>query len=129
VKVNELLNIFHFQDDVTLKCTYKFLMFKYYSRIHQLFNEKVSQPYFEKVCEDETHTPETGTWESSETPKTSKFDCWGQNTSHRVFFISLENYRSVDVENGLAWAIWTSVTQVMAKTKAWSQTGSLTPDH
>jgi hypothetical protein len=25
-----------------------------------------------------------------------------------VFFISLENYRSVDVENGLAWAIWTS---------------------
>jgi len=25
-----------------------------------------------------------------------------------VFFISLESYRSVDVENGLAWAIWTS---------------------
>jgi hypothetical protein len=25
-----------------------------------------------------------------------------------VFFISLENYWSVDVENGLAWAIWTS---------------------
>ncbi len=35
-------------------------------------------------------------------------------------FISLENYRSVDVKNGLAWAIWTSVAQVMAKTKAWS---------
>jgi hypothetical protein len=35
-----------------------------------------------RVCEDETHTPEMGTWESSETPKSSEFDCKGQNTSH-----------------------------------------------
>jgi len=28
--------------------------------------------------------------------------------SIEVFFISLKRYRSVDVENGLAWAIWTS---------------------
>jgi hypothetical protein len=51
--------------------------------------------------------------------------------THRieVFFISLEIYRSVDLENGLAWAIWTFATQVMAKRKAGSQTGSLTPDH
>jgi hypothetical protein len=47
----------------------------------------------------------------------------------RVFFISLENYQSVDVENGLAWAIWTSTTQVMAKRRAKSQTASLSPDH
>ncbi len=33
-------------------------------------------------CEDETHTPETRTWESSGTPETSEFDCKGQNTSH-----------------------------------------------
>jgi hypothetical protein len=46
-----------------------------------------------------------------------------------VFFISLENYQSVSVENGLVWAIWTFATQVMAKRKAKSQTGSLTPDH
>ncbi len=46
-----------------------------------------------------------------------------------VLFISLKNYRSVDVENGLAWAIWTSVTQVMAKRRAGSQTNSLAPDH
>jgi hypothetical protein len=45
-----------------------------------------------------------------------------------VFFMSLENYQSVDVENGLAWAIWTSVAQVMAKRKAGSQTDNLTPD-
>jgi len=46
-----------------------------------------------------------------------------------VFFISLKSYQSVVVENGLLWAIWTSVAQVMAKRRAGSQTGSLTPDH
>jgi hypothetical protein len=39
-------------------------------------------------CEDETHTPKMGTWESSGTPKTSEFDCRGQNISHwGVFYI------------------------------------------
>jgi hypothetical protein len=33
----------------------------------------------------------------------------GVKTLHiGVFFISLESYESVDVENELAWAIWTS---------------------
>jgi hypothetical protein len=35
-----------------------------------------------RKCEDETHTPEIGTWESSRIPKTLEFDCRGQNTSH-----------------------------------------------
>jgi hypothetical protein len=35
-----------------------------------------------RECEDETHTPEMGTWESSGTPESSEFDCKGQNTSH-----------------------------------------------
>jgi hypothetical protein len=47
----------------------------------------------------------------------------------RLEAISLESYRIVDVENGLAWAIWTSATQVMAKRKVESQTSNLTPDH
>jgi hypothetical protein len=47
----------------------------------------------------------------------------------RVFFTSLESYQSVDVENGLAWAIWTLATQVMAKRKAGSQIDNLIPDH
>jgi len=34
-----------------------------------------------KECEDETHTPEMGTWESSGTPKTSELNCKSQNTS------------------------------------------------
>jgi hypothetical protein len=46
-----------------------------------------------------------------------------------VFFISLENYQNLNVENELAWSIWTSTTQVMAKRKAKSQIGSLTPNH
>jgi len=46
-----------------------------------------------------------------------------------VLFISLKSYWSVDVENGLAWAIWTFAAQVMAKRKAGNQIDNLTPDH
>jgi len=35
-----------------------------------------------RKCEDETHTPEMGTWESFGTPKILEFDCRGQKTSH-----------------------------------------------
>jgi hypothetical protein len=54
----------------------------------------------------------------------------GVKTPHiEVFFISLETYQSVNVENGLAQAIWTSAAQVMTKRKVESQTDNLTPDH
>jgi len=35
-----------------------------------------------RECEDETHTPEMGIWESFGTPETSEFDCKGENTLH-----------------------------------------------
>jgi hypothetical protein len=38
VKVDELLNILHFQHDVGLKYICKFSMFNYYSKIYQNFN-------------------------------------------------------------------------------------------
>jgi len=38
----------------------------------------VTTPLLEE-CEDDTHTPEMGTWESFRTPKISKLDCRGQN--------------------------------------------------
>jgi hypothetical protein len=41
----------------------------------------------------------------------------------------LEIYRNVDVKNGLTWAIWTFVAQVMTKRKVGSQTDSLILDH
>jgi hypothetical protein len=47
----------------------------------------------------------------------------------RSYLYHWKSYWSVDVQNGLAWPIWPSVTQVMAKRKAESQTGNLTPDH
>jgi hypothetical protein len=45
-----------------------------------LLSMNVATPLL-KECEDDTHTPEMGTWESSGTPKTSEFNCKGQNTS------------------------------------------------
>jgi hypothetical protein len=41
----------------------------------------VATPLLEE-CEDDTHTPEMGTWESTGALKTSKLDCKGQNTLH-----------------------------------------------
>jgi hypothetical protein len=46
-----------------------------------------------------------------------------------IFFISLERPWNLDVENGLAWAIWTFVAQVMVERTVGSQIGNLTPDH
>jgi hypothetical protein len=46
-----------------------------------------------------------------------------------MFFIPLERPWSVDVENGLAWAIWRFAAQVMVKRRAGSQIDNLTPDH
>jgi hypothetical protein len=55
---------------------------------------------------------------------------WLQGSEPLVeFFISLENYWNLDVENGLAWPIWTFKTQVIAERKVRSQIGSLTPNH
>jgi hypothetical protein len=44
------------------------------------------------------------------------------------YFLSLESYWSVNVYNGLTLPIWTFETQVMAKRKARSQIGTLTPE-
>jgi len=71
-------------------------------------------------------------WGLGSPPGFSKFQSSmvGIKTPHiEVFFISLESYQSIYVKNGLAWAIWTSTSQVMAKRRAGSQTNSLTPDH
>jgi hypothetical protein len=45
-----------------------------------------------RECENETHTPEMGTWESSETPESSEFDYRVKNPHMEAFFISLEIY-------------------------------------
>jgi hypothetical protein len=81
----------------------------------------MSQPYFEKSVRIKFTLPN---WELGSLPGLPKLQSSiaGAKTPHiRAFFISLENYQSVDVENGLATAIWTFATQVMAKRKVESQ--------
>jgi hypothetical protein len=53
-----------------------------------LVGESVTTPLWDK-CEDETHTPKSGKLESSRTPKNSKLEFKGQNTSHwNVIYIN-----------------------------------------
>jgi hypothetical protein len=55
---------------------------------HAKIRQHVTTPLWGK-CEVATHTPENGTWESSETPKNLERDCRGQNTSYwNVLYIS-----------------------------------------
>jgi hypothetical protein len=76
--------------------------------------ENVATPLWGK-CEDETHTPKSGNLESSGTPKNLKLDYRGQNTCIDMFFILWERSWNVDVQNGLAWAIWTSQHKLWSK--------------
>jgi hypothetical protein len=48
--------------------------------ILQIWTKIVATPLLEE-CEDDTHIPEMGTWESSGTLETLELDCRGQNTS------------------------------------------------
>jgi hypothetical protein len=52
-----------------------------------------------RECEEETHTPEMGT---KGLPKVQSLISRVKTLCIGVFFISLESYQSVDVENGLA---------------------------
>jgi hypothetical protein len=73
--------------------------------------------------------PKVGKWSPPWLPKTQK-TIWGvKSPCLYAFFISMERSWSVDAQNGLAWAIWTFVAQVMGKRGARSQTVSLTLDH
>ncbi len=70
-----------------------------------------------------------GSWSPNGVPKLQRTITKVKTPRLVEFFISLEIYWNVDVQNGLAWPIWTFVTQVMAKRKTGSQIDSLTPDH
>jgi hypothetical protein len=80
-----------------------------------------------------THTPKWTPILGIESPggllKLQKVISKAKTPRLEELFISLEIYWSLDVRNGLAWPIWTSTMQVMAKKKVRSQTGSLTPNH
>jgi hypothetical protein len=87
------------------------------------------QPHFEASVRMRLTLPKVGTWSPSGLLQLQSSITEVKTPCLEVFFISLETPWSVDVENGLAWAIWTSAAQVMVKRRAESQIGSLTPDH
>jgi hypothetical protein len=89
----------------------------------------LSQPHFGASVRMRLTLPKVGTWSPLGLPQFQSSTTEGKTLCLNVFFILLERPWSVDVENGLAWAIWTSIAEVMVERRAGSQIGSLTPDH
>ncbi len=75
------------------------------------------QLYFEKSVRMRFTLPKWGLGSLGGFPKVQSSIARVKTPCIGAFFISLEIYWNVDVQNGLAWPIWTSATQVMAKRK------------
>jgi len=90
---------------------------------------EMSQPHFEASVRMRLTLPKVGTWSPLGLPQLQSSIAEVKIPCLKVFFILLERSWSVNVENGLAWAIRTSAAQVMVERRARSQIGNLTPDH
>jgi hypothetical protein len=75
----------------------------------------VSQPHFGPRVRMKLTLPKVGSWSSSGLPKTQSSNSRVKTPRIEVFFISMKISWSLDAQNGLACAIWTSVAQVMGK--------------
>jgi hypothetical protein len=100
-------------------------------RDHKTLKTKpnLSQPHFEGNVRSPLTLPKMGLGSPPGLPKPQNVISGVKTPCIEMFFISLERSWRVDVQNGLAWAIWTFSAQVMVERRARSQTGSLTPDH
>jgi len=87
------------------------------------------QPHFENSVRLTLTLPKMGLGSPPGLLKTQNVIIGVKTPRIEVFFIPLKRSWSVDVQNGLAWAIWTYETQVMVERRVRSQTSSLTPDH
>jgi hypothetical protein len=77
----------------------------------------MSQPHFEGSVRSPLRVPKMGFGNPPGLPKTQN-TIVGVKTPHiELFFIPLERSWNLGVQNGLAWAIWTFVAQVMVKKK------------
>jgi hypothetical protein len=83
----------------------------------------MSQPHFEGVVRSPFTLPKMGLGNHSGLLKTHSAIAGIKTPCIGAFLVSLERSWSVDVQNGLAWAIWTFLAQVMLERKAGSQTG------
>ncbi len=89
------------------------------------FIHVLSQPHFGLSVKMKPTLPTVRTWSPPRLPKPQSSSSAVKKPRIKLFFISLERSWSVDVQNGLAWAIWTSAAQVMFERRDGSQTGSL----
>jgi len=89
----------------------------------------MSQPHFEANVRMKLTLPKVGTWSPSGLRQLQSSITKVKTHGLEVFFILLERPWSVNVKNGLAWAIQTSTAQVMVERRVGSQTVNLTPDH
>ncbi len=78
---------------------------------------------------DSQRNSHIGNWSSSGLPNLQRVIAGVKIQWIEESFISMEISWNLDVRNGLASPIWTSETQVMAKRRAGSRIGNLTPDH
>jgi len=81
----------------------------------------VSQPHFWKSVKMTLTFPKWGLGSPPRLPKLQSLIAGVKKPCLEAFFMTLEIYWNVDVKNGLTWAIWTSVAQVMAKRRVGSQ--------
>jgi hypothetical protein len=104
------------------------LLPKIYGLLMRCRKVMLSQPHFEASVRMRLTLPKVGIGGPLGLPQLQSSTLEGKTPRLEVFFIPLERPWSLDVENGLAWAIWTFAAQVMGKRKAGSWTDSLTPD-
>jgi hypothetical protein len=78
----------------------------------------VATPLSEASVRMRLTLPKVGTWSLLGLPQLQSSIAEVKTPRIEVFFIPLERSQSVNVENGLAWAIQTSAAQVMVKRRA-----------
>ncbi len=94
-----------------------------------MHTQNCRNPTLAKCGGEAQHLEKVRSWSPPGLPNVQSSTARPKTPRIGMFLVSLERYWSVDIENGLALAIWTSAAQVMGKRRAGSQTGSLTPDH
>jgi hypothetical protein len=103
-------------------CTNLFLL----TCLNSWWNEhkaQMSQPHFEGSVMSPLTLPKMGLGSPPGLPKTQSTIAGIKTPRIEMFFIPLERSWNVNVQNGLAWTIWTFATQVMVERRAGSQTG------
>jgi hypothetical protein len=80
----------------------------------------MSQPHFGLSVRVKPTLPKMGSWSPPGLPKAQSSIAGVKSPCIWVLLVSLERSWSVDVQNGLAWAIWTSAAQVMGERRAGS---------